>query len=257
MIQDIPFNQDCSEQGCSEETGIGTQTEEFEYLFVSVPEKPFDENWFMGDNDKVSFYTGLPGFDVLMTVFRHVSPHVLRKSMTLTKFQEVIMTVMKLRLSMPFQDLAYRFGISRPTVSRIFNLWMAAMDVRLTPLIIWPEREDLWRKMPQCFQYSFGNKVTVIIDCFEIFIERPSNPYVRAQTYSSYKSHNTVNILVDITSQGSISFASQAWGGRTSDKYITENCKILKKLLPGDFYLESWQTVVLQFMKVLCYRELS
>ena len=35
----------------------------------------------------------------------------------------------------------------------------------------WPERESLWHTMPQCFQQSFGKKVTVIIDCFEIFID--------------------------------------------------------------------------------------
>jgi len=91
--------------------------------------------------------------------------------------------------------------------------------------------------MPQCFQFSFGNKVTVIIDCFEVFIDRPSNLYARAQTYSSYKSHNTVKILIGITPQGSISFVSQAWGGRTSDKYLTEHCKIMNKLVPGDMVM--------------------
>ena len=214
------------------ETGVGTQTEKFEYLFTSMPEKPFDEDWFIDDDKKVDFYTGLPGFDVLKAVFRHV-----RKSMTLTKFQEFAMTLMKLKLNMPMQDLAYRVSVSRSTVSRIFLAWMVVMDVRLSPVISWPERENLWRTMPQCFQYSFGNRATVIIDCFEIFINRPSNLLARAQTYSSYKSHNTVKILIGITPQGSISFVSQAWGGRTSDKYLTEKCKILGKLLPGDLVL--------------------
>ena len=59
----------------------------------------------------------------------------------------------------------------------------------------------------------------------------------RAQTYSNYKSHNTVKILVGITPQGSISFVSNAWGGRTSDKYLTDNCGILKKLLLGDLVM--------------------
>ena len=59
----------------------------------------------------------------------------------------------------------------------------------------------------------------------------------RAQTSSNYKNHNTVKILVGITSQGSISFASNAWGGRTSDKYLTDNSGILKKLLPGDLVM--------------------
>jgi len=135
------------------------------------------------------------------------------------------------------QDFAYRFSISISTVSRIFTTWMCVMDVRLSPLIVWSEREDLIRTMPQCFQFSFGNKVTVIIDCFEVFIDRPSNLYARAQTYSSYKSHNTVKILIGITPQGSISFVSQAWGGRTSDKYLTEHCKIMNKLVPGDMVM--------------------
>ena len=60
------------------------------------------------------------------------------------------------------------------------------MDVRLAPLIFWPEREQLWKTMPVCFQYSFGRKVTVIIDCFEVFIEKPSNLLARAHTFSNY-----------------------------------------------------------------------
>ena len=43
--------------------------------------------------------------------------------------------------------------------------------------------------------------------------------------------------MVGITPQESISFVSNAWGGRTSDKYLTDNCGILKKLLPGDLVI--------------------
>ena len=222
----------------SGETGTATQTEEFEYLFrPSASRPPFDETYFANDDEKVRFYTGLPAYDVLKTVYQNVSPFVLNKSPTLSKFQECVLTLMKLKLNMPMQDLAYRFGISLPTVSRIFLAWMVVLDVRLAPLIKWPDREDLWRTMPQCFQFSFGNKTTVIIDCFEVFIARPSNLMARAQTYSNYKSHNTVKILVGITPQGSISFVSNAWGGRTSDKYLTDNCGFLKKLLPGDLVM--------------------
>ena len=89
------------------------------------------------------------------------------------------------------------------------------MDVRLAPLIFWPEREQLWKTMPVYFQYSFGKKVTVIIDCLEVFIEEPSNLLARAPTFS-------------------ISFVSETWGGGTSNKVLTENCGFLDKLLPGD-----------------------
>ena len=56
----------------------------------------------------------------------------------------------------------------------------------------------------------------------------------RAQTFSNYKHHNTVKFLISITPQGVITFISKGWGGRTSDKHLTEHCGILKKLLPGD-----------------------
>ena len=85
-----------------------------------------------------------------------------------------------------------------------------------------------------CFQYSFGKKVTVIIDCFEVFIEKPCNLLARDQTFSNYKHHNTIKILIGITPQGSISFVSESWGGCTSGKFLTENCRFLDKLVPGD-----------------------
>ena len=219
----------------------------------------FDGWEFVQNEEKVKFYTGLPSFDILQNVFEHVSPFVAYKSQNLTTFQEFVMTLIKLKLDARHQDLSYRFNVSLSTVSRIFSSWMVALDVRLAPLINWPELEDLWRTMPQCFKYSFGTKTTVIIDCFEVFINRPSNLLARAQTWSSYKHHNTVKVLIGITPQGTISYVSQAWGGRTSDKYLTENCGILNKLLPGDLVLadrgftiaESYPSLVRQYLSQL------
>jgi len=169
-------------------------------------------------------------------LYEHVSPYVSRKSKTLSQFQILVMVLMKLRNNVPFQDLAYRFSISLSTVSRLFSSWIPIMALRLSPLIYWPDRDQLWATMPKCFEYSFGKR-TVIIDCFEVFIERPTNLLARAQTYSSYKCHNTIRVLIGITPQGTICFISNAWGGRTSDKFLTENCGILSKLLPGDMVM--------------------
>ena len=91
------------------------------------------------------------------------------------------------KLNMPMQDLAYCFGISLSTVSRIFSAWIVVLSVCLAPLIRWPKYEDSWRTMPQCFQAVFGNKTMVIIKCYEVFITRPSNLMAQAQTFSTYK----------------------------------------------------------------------
>ena len=102
-----------------------------------------------------------------------------------------MVVMLKLRLSSPIEDLSYHFGVAVSTVSRILLKWLKQMDLRLQDLIIWPEREELQRTMPECFKVSFGTKVAIIIDCFEIFIERPSNLEARACTWSNYK-HKTL-----------------------------------------------------------------
>ena len=56
----------------------------------------------------------------------------------------------------------------------------------------------------------------------------------RACTWSQYKCQNTIKFFIGISPQGVISFVSKAWGGRVSDKYLTEHSDFLKNILPGD-----------------------
>ena len=105
---------------------------------------------------------------------------------------------MKLRLNLGDQDLSYTFGISQATVSNYFGLMLCIS--RLSSLVSWPERSELMKIMPSEFCKRF-RKCVVIIDCFEIFIERPTSLTARAQTWSNYKHHNTVKFLIGITPQ--------------------------------------------------------
>ena len=200
---------------------------------------PFtEESMAEAGDDTIKFYTALPNFKILKAVYDHTYKTLSKDGITkLTAFQEFMCTMLKLRMNTPMEDLAYRFRISVTTVSRIFLKWLRKMDLRLQDLIIWPDRDVLQKTMPVCFQTSFGKKVAVIIDCFEIFIDKPSNLSARASTWSNYKHHNTAKVLLGISPQGVVSFVSECWGGRVSDKYLTEHCGILKKLLPGDIVL--------------------
>ena len=215
-----------------ETADAATQTTEFDYLFCSATKtQPFTEDYFKDSDDKTRFYTGLPDFHLLTKTFEFVSPYVTRRTKTLSLFHEFVMVLIKLRLNIPNLDLAYRFEVSLSTVSRVFKAWMEVLDVRLSPLISWPEREELWRTMRRCFQYTFGKATAIIIDCFEIYINRPSNLLARAQTYSHYKSHNTVKVLIGITPQGSVCFVSKAW------VLNIEHCGMLKNVRPGDLVM--------------------
>ncbi|CAH3164799.1 unnamed protein product, partial [Pocillopora meandrina] len=152
----------------------------------------------------------------------------------LSPFQKFLMNMIRLRLNLSGRDLGYRFGgISDSTVSRTFLHVVDVLYQRLKPLIIWPNRDVLRKTLPMDFRKYCPNCV-VIIDCFEIFLDRPLNPLARAQTFSSYKHHNTVKYLIGIIPQGTVSFISEGWGGRVSDKHLTENSGLLDHLTPGD-----------------------
>ena len=190
------------------------------------------------DNKKVRYYTGLPSHACLKAIYDFVSIGLPNSFSNGKKapFEQFLIALVKLRLSLGDQDLSYRFGISQATVSNYFGAWIDVMYTRLSSLISWPERSELMKTMPSEFRKHF-RKCVVIIDCFEIFIERPTSLTARAQTWSNYKHHNTVKFLIGITPQGSVAFISQGWGGRTSDVHLTENSGLLQKLLPGDIVL--------------------
>lgn len=190
------------------------------------------------DDEQINFYTGLVNAKTLQVLFEFVSCNINNTSNNkLTKFQEFFLFLVRLRLNLLTQDLGYRFNVAQETASRIFCKWLDIMYIRLKKIVFWPERESLFKTMPPSFKSSFDGHVAVIIDCFEISINRPSSLKARAATWSNYKQRNTVKYLIGITPQGVISFISPGYGGRCSDKYVTEDCGILNNLLPGDVIL--------------------
>ena len=90
-------------------------------------------------------------------------------------------------------------------------------------LVVWLPNESVHESMPKVSVKAGYSKCRVILDCFEIFIERPNSLTNQACTWSDYKHHNTIKFLVGISPTGFIIFLSDCYGGRASDKFITKD----------------------------------
>ena len=55
--------------------------------------------------------------------------------------------------------------------------------------------------------------MTAIIDCFELFIDKPGNLTGFAFAWSNYKNQNTAKDLIGVTPKGIIYFISKGWVG--------------------------------------------
>ncbi|XP_052400897.1 uncharacterized protein LOC127948482 [Carassius gibelio] len=204
-------------------------------LRSELNKQKMDEEFFKDNTEKVQYYTGLQCFAVLFSMFTTVKPF-LPVAKKLSQFQMVLLTLIRLRLDLPIQHLSHIFNVSPSTLSATFADTIDVLYARLTPLLYWPERHCLQATMPHKFLETFGKRVPIIVDCFEIHTER-QNSMVCAQSFSHYKGTHTIKYLIGITPQGLISFVSKGWERRASDKHITENCGLLNKLLPGDVVL--------------------
>ena len=77
-----------------------------------------------------------------------------------------------------------------------------------TTTIQWRSRKSVAKTMPLEFRKDFSRCIC-IIDCFEVFCEPPSDLMAPAPTFSNYKHHNTVKLLIAITPQGVVSYVSK------------------------------------------------
>ena len=90
---------------------------------------------FQGNDEKVRFFTGLTNWEILSKLFEFVKPHLVGHQ-SLTPFQQLMLTLMRLRLASSGVELGYHFNIHPSTVSRIFSDVIEMLYVRLKFLIV-------------------------------------------------------------------------------------------------------------------------
>ena len=144
----------------------------------------------------------------------------------------LLITLMKLKQGLTEEDLSFRFKISQSACSQILSTWIPFLGLELEPFLYWPTQSEIQNYYPDCFS-EYPN-VRAILDCTEVFIERPSLAEAQAKTCSNYKSKNTWKTLVAATPAGTVSFVSRGHGGKASDRKIVEESGILDKFEHGD-----------------------
>ncbi|XP_061924366.1 uncharacterized protein LOC133663698 [Entelurus aequoreus] len=208
-------------------------------LRESVEKMSLSESSLRNDAEKVKFYTGLPNFFVLETVMLLLAPHMdAIRNMKLSKFQQLLLTLMRLRLDLRNQDLAYRFGVKVGTVVRTVHHMVNIMSSTLVPTaVFWPSRAELRKNLPVALRASCPD-CAVIVDCFTVPCEGPVASGNKPQQGTA-AACNVLNYLIGVAPQGVVTFVSRGILGNVSPRDLAESCGFLCKLLPGDVVLAS------------------
>ena len=142
----------------------------------------------------------------------------------------------RVRLGLFERDLAHGFSVSVSTVSDVFITWANYLYIMLGSLPLWPSRDKIKQHLPDSFKGRYEN-VRGILDCTELKCELPKDYQKHSEMYSDYKSHDTFKGLICISPSGWITFVSQLYPGRISDKEIVEKSNFCQLIEMGDQYL--------------------
>ncbi|KAM7308766.1 uncharacterized protein ISCGN_012399 [Ixodes scapularis] len=197
----------------------------------------------------VLFYTGLPSHDHFMRLLRFLDPgedgenvkvwsttysdkarKAGRRSI-LSPAEQFFLLLVRLRLGLFERDLAYRFRVSKATVSKVCITWISYVYLHLGQLHLWLPREAVDDAMPPAFKDRYPT-TRVILDATEVKCEASSSLVLQSATFSPYKSTNTFKGLIGISPDGTVTFISELFTGSMSDKECVEKSGFLK--LPFD-----------------------
>eukprot|EP00794_Sanderia_malayensis_P002714 gene2714-3139_t len=134
-------------------TEVQSLRSEKELMGKALQSSKFSHQFLDSDN-KVKFFTGIPSIACFLWLFKYVSPE-------LPTFDAVVpedvffIVFVKLRLNLLHEDLGYRFGISKATVSRILNTSIPVIARKLRCFIHWPDKGDVLRTLPKVFKKCF------------------------------------------------------------------------------------------------------
>ena len=192
---------------------------------------------------EVKSYTGLekPIFEIIVETMKRFLPlnYWSGKPVKSISFEDqLLILLMRLKLDLPYFDIARRYSVSQSTIQNITMTYLYAMheifyDGMMATL---PSQEKNQCSLPD----SFGDiaNCRVILDCTEFRIATPRGDLqAAAAAYSNYKHNLTAKFLIGVAPNGSITFVSEAFPGSSSDKVVTDQSGIISHLKAGDLIL--------------------
>ena len=172
----------------------------------------------------------IKNFDILnqLTEVMDETYPIQRKRLLSTR-DSIILTTVKLKLDISFSALAVFFKlVTEVTIRNIFYDIVRKLGRILQSVISPVSKEEIQRNMPRCFEKF--KATTSVLDCTEIKIQKPKCLKCQIKFYSHYKGDLTVKFMTEVTPAGFITFVSESFGGRASDKAIFCYSGILQRL---------------------------
>ncbi len=191
------------------------------------------------NEEKMLMYTSFKKevFYILVQLLRRFQP-LRYYSSTVTSISledQLLMTLMKLKLNCRDLDLAERFAVSRTTVSNVVKTHIVALhEILFDGMLVGriPSQLKCSGCLPACFD-AFKT-ARAVMDATEMTMDIPTNLNLQAACYSSYKSRHTAKAVTCVAPNGTIVFCSNTYPGSTSDNAIVEHSRILEQFQPGD-----------------------
>jgi hypothetical protein len=147
---------------------------------------------------------------------------------------ELLLCLARLRVGLQLEDLAWRFGVSLSMASNTFRTWVLILSRRLSSINWFPNQIESQEILPNSFKADpVLQKVAVIIDATEIYIQTPTDRNLQSATWSTYKHSNTIKGLIVIAANGMVVFVPELATGKMSDPEITRLSGCFEHLWPG------------------------